>query len=122
MISIEEMGAMLDEIADGFPQELFKNLNGGIALLPDEMINPKSRSDDLFILGQYHSGGLMGRYISINYGSFARVYGNLEPDAIKEQLIKTLKHEFTHHLESLAGEKGLEIKDAQYIANYLNQG
>ena len=39
---------------------------------------------------------------------------------MKEQLIRVLKHEFTHHIESLAGERELEIKDAKYIQNYLN--
>jgi len=27
--------------------------------------------------------------------------------------------EFTHHVESLAGEKDLEKKDAEYLADYL---
>jgi hypothetical protein len=63
----------------------------------------------------------MGRYITIYYGSFSHVYGHLEKKALKEQLRETLKHEFTHHIESLAGERGLEIKDARYIADYLNR-
>ena len=121
MISIEEMEEMLDEIAAGIPQEIYRELNGGIILLPDAKLNTKSRKNDLYILGEYHKGGNMGRYISIYYGSFLHVYGHFGKEALKEQLKNTLKHEFTHHIESLAGERGLEIKDAQYMADYLNR-
>lgn len=38
-----------------------------------------------------------------------------------EKLTHTLKHEFIHHLESMAGERGLEIKDAEYLADYFRQ-
>jgi hypothetical protein len=36
-------------------------------------------------------------------------------------LAGTLKHEFRHHLESLAGERGLEIEDEQFLADYLRR-
>ena len=121
MISLEEMEAMLDEIAADLPQEIYKELNGGIVLLPEVKLNPVGKMNDLYILGQYHKGGNMGRYISIYYGSFLRVFGYLGKEQIKEQLTHTLKHEFTHHIESLAGERGLEIKDAQFLAGYLNR-
>ena len=120
MIALEEVKKMLDEIADGFPDELYRELNGGIILLPETKLNTVSRNNNLYILGEYHKGGNMGRYITIYYGSFEQVFGYLEKEALKQQLEHTLKHEFTHHLESLAGERGLEIKDAQYIAGYLN--
>lgn len=121
MITLEEMEEMLDEIASGFPQELYQELNGGIILLPDVKLNSISRKNDLYIMGEYHAGGNMGRYIAIYFGSFFQVYGHLGKEEIKNRLIHTLKHEFTHHLESLAGERDLEIKDAQYLANYLHR-
>ena len=121
MISLEEMEEMLDEIAVGFPQELYRELNGGIVLLPEAKLNPVSSKNDLYILGEYHRDGNMGRYITIYYGSFMRIYGHLGKESLKEQLIHTLKHEFTHHVESLAGERGLEIKDARYLADYFNR-
>ena len=120
MISLEEMEVILDEIAVEFPQDFYKELNGGIVLLPEVKLSTKGRKKDLYILGEYHNSGNMGRYITIYYGSFLRVYGHLGEESMKEQLIHTLKHEFTHHLESLAGERNLEIKDAQFMANYLN--
>ncbi|WP_246208630.1 metallopeptidase family protein [Anaerotalea alkaliphila] len=112
---------MLDEIAEGFPGELYKELNGGILLLPEEKLSDVSRKRDLYTMGEYHSGGSMGRYIIIYYGSFMQVYGHLEKKALKKKLEHTLKHEFTHHLESLAGERDLEIEDAVYIENYLRR-
>ena len=121
VISLEEMEIMLDEIATGFPQELYRGLNGGIILLPEAKLNTASNKNNLYILGEYHRGGGMGRYITIYYGSFSSVYGHLGKEAIKDQLQRVLKHEFTHHIESLAGERGLEIKDARDIADYLNR-
>ncbi len=121
MISIEEMEEMLDEIAAGIPQEIYRELNGGILLLPETKLNNLSNKNDLYILGEYHKGGNLGRYIAIYYGSFMHVCGHLGKDSLKEQLEHTLKHEFTHHLESLAGERDLEIKDAKYIADYLSR-
>lgn len=119
MISIEEMEAMLDEVAAGIPKEFYRELNGGILLLPEAKLNPISKRNDLYIMGEYHSGGSMGRYIAIYYGSFYHVYGHLDRDALRGRLMQTLRHEFTHHMESLAGERGLEIKDARYLSDYL---
>ncbi len=121
MISLDEMDVMLDEIATEFPQELYKELNGGILLLPEAKLNPIGRANDLYILGEYHHNGNMGRYICIYYGSFMQIYGHLSPQKLKDRLTHTLKHEFTHHLESLAGEKDLEIEDAKYLMNYLRK-
>lgn len=119
MIPLEDMEALLEEISGEFPEQLFDGLNGGIILLPEAKLNAHSRNNDLFILGEYHSGGNLGRYIAIYYGSFMHVYGHLGYMQLKEQLVHTLKHEFTHHLESLAGEKSLEVKDAMFLADYL---
>jgi len=129
-ITFEEAGEMLDDIAEEIPEDFYRELNGGIFLSPDVKIHPESRGgginkkspEDLYILGEYHNdrkgmGGL-GRYIAIYYGSFIKLYGNLSPDRQKEQLRRVLIHEFTHHLESLAGEKGLAVKDAQQMELY----
>ncbi len=121
MIPIDEVEIILDEIAAGLPREFYKELNGGIILLPEEKMNPASRKRDLYVLGEYHRGGSMGRYIAIYYGSFERVHGHLDRDALKQQLALTLKHEFTHHLESLAGERGLEKEDEKFLQDYLGR-
>ncbi|MBN2851318.1 MAG: metallopeptidase family protein [Clostridia bacterium] len=121
MVSLEEVEIMLNEMAALFPQEIYKELNGGIVLLPDVKLNNLAKKNDLYIMGEYHGGGNMGRYIIIYYGSFMKVYGYMEKEQLRERLLHTLKHEFTHHLESLAGEKDLEIKDANYIRDYLKR-
>lgn len=121
MISIEEMECILDEIASELPQEFYKELNGGIILLPEVKRNPEAGTNDLYIMGEYHSGGGLGRYIAIYYGSFERVYGHLGREALKKQLAHTLKHEFTHHLESLAGEDDLEKEDEAFLRDYRNR-
>ena len=120
MISIEEMEEMLDEIAVEIPQDFYKDLNGGIILLPETRLHAESKENDLYILGEYHRDGNLGRFIAIYYGSFSHVYGYLSKDQLKEKLISTIKHEFRHHLESLAGERELEIKDELDIAEYKN--
>ena len=123
MITFEETGSMLDMIAEEIPQDFYRDLNGGIVLLHETKRHREGDwAGNLFILGEYHNdrvgmGGL-GRYIAIYYGSFARLYGHCSPEEQKEQLRRVLIHEFTHHIESLAGERGLEIKDKAELERY----
>ena len=118
MITIEEMEEMLDEVAAELPARFYEELNGGILLLPETRLSPEALDDDLYTLGEYHYSYSMGRYITIYYGSFDALYGHLAPQEIKDRLRSTLRHEFTHHLESLAGEKDLEIEDERQLARY----
>jgi hypothetical protein len=62
---------------------------------------------------------MMGRFIKIYYGSFAKMFSRCSRDEFENQLRETLLHEFTHHLESLAGERGLEIWDQEQLRKYL---
>ena len=118
-MTFEEVGAMLDDIADELPEDFYKELNGGVNLLPDVRMHPESKGDDLYIMGEYHLEGRgLGRYINIYYGSFAAVYSYLPPARQKEELRRILVHEFTHHLESLAGERDLEVKDEVRLNKY----
>ena len=120
MITIDELGIMLDDISKDIPDDLFRELNGGVILLPDTKIHPESDSiNELYILGEYHSQPLgLGRYIAIYYGSFIKVHGYKKSENQKEELRKIVYHEFLHHLESLAGERSLEIKDSQDLLKY----
>ncbi|HPE16451.1 MAG TPA: metallopeptidase family protein [Oscillospiraceae bacterium] len=115
MLSFEAVGELLDELAERFPPEFFRDLNGGVSLLPDRVRNP--REPGLFVLGEYRTGE-MGRYIYLYYGSFAAAFGSAPDEVLREELQRTLAHELTHHVESLAGERGLEIKDAQFLEEY----
>lgn len=121
MISIDEVEAMLERAAAKIPQELYKDLNGGIILLPDTKIHQQAVANDLYILGEYHRSRAMGRYIAIYYGSFKRASGHLSKQQLKKKLENTLKHEFTHHIESLAGDRDLEIEDEKNINRYLRR-
>lgn len=120
MVSFEEVRNMLDDIAAALPDELYKGLNGGVILNEGVKLHPESRpAAPLYIMGEYRNepGGL-GRYIVVYYGSFVNVHGYQNTGRQKEALSKTLRHEFLHHLESLGGERSLEIEDAIKIAKY----
>lgn len=118
MISIDEMEMLLEELAEELPHEFYNELNGGILLLPETKLSAKARNNDLFTMGEYHYSAGMGRYIVIYYGSFKRLYNHLPLQKLKERLRETLYHEFTHHMESLAGERGLEKKDEEFMMKY----
>lgn len=119
-MTIEQMNEILNDLADEIPLELFNDLNGGVALSPETVHSPYAMNNDLYILGRYHRGGFQGRYIMIYYGSVMNVYGMHSDERIKDELRKILRHEFRHHVESLAGEKDLEIEDAEFIGEYLS--
>lgn len=116
--SIDQVNDILNEIAGKLPKDFFKNLNEGIVLLAKYKLHPQSRdTDKLYIMGEY-TRSVTGRNIKIYYGSFKRVYKYASRETIYEKLEETLLHEFTHHLESLAGERGLEIKDKDSLDRY----
>ncbi len=115
MLSFEEVGNLLDEMAETFPEEFYRELNGGISLLHRAKRN--RAGPDLYIMGEYCCDA-MGRYINLYYGSFRAVYGNEPDERLKKELYATLSHEFTHHIETLAGERGLVDKDERFMEEY----
>ena len=117
MITLEEFDLMLSEIADEIPAQFLGGLSGGIILREESKLHPEG-AGDLYIMGEYHNRRDMGRCICIYYGSFMRTHGWLPPEALRGRLRATLLHELTHHLESLAGERGLEVKDRLQIEEY----
>jgi len=118
-MTIDEMQDILDRLAEELPPVFYEELNGGILLLPEAHRSGFARADDLWTLGEYRYNHTMGRYIVIFYGSFIRLFGHLDEAYMTTELRKTLRHEFRHHMESLAGEDGLEREDAAYITKYL---
>jgi hypothetical protein len=122
MMTIDEMQEVLDELAEELPEIFYKDLNGGIVLLPQAKESEYSRKKDLYTLGEYHHGGAMGNYIKIYFGSFERLFGHLSDEDMKKELRHTLRHEFRHHIETLAGEDGLADEDALFIRDYLEGG
>jgi len=111
---------MLDDIAAELPEGVFRNLNGGVSLLPDTKRSSADPAGGLYTLGEYRRDQ-MGRYIVIYYGSICAVHGGDTPDEMRDNLRRILTHELTHHIESLAGERDLEIEDKIELEKYLRR-
>lgn len=118
MVNFDQFCKIAEEINEQLPQSFFKELNGGVQADPHRKVHPKSVGDELVILGEYHRDYYFGRYIVLYYGSFLQLYGNAPEEVWKYQLDHTIRHEFRHHLESLAGERDLEVEDAVRLAQY----
>lgn len=107
MLTIEEVGDIVSNLMDELPQAVFKELSGGVRLVPEE----KRDGANLFIMGEYQKD-LIGKHIVLYYGSFAKVCKYSSKEQWTKELRRTLRHEFMHHLEGLAGERELEVWDA----------
>ncbi len=111
---IETARRILDEECEKLPGEVFRELNGGVNLQPDVRRSP----DGLYTMGLYHND-VMGRWIEIFYGSMRAVQPDCDEDALRAMLSETLRHELTHHLENMAGDRSLERWDEQHRAELL---
>ena len=116
ILTFDETGAILDELADSLPPDFYRALNGGVSLLPEALPDPAFPGEALYILGEY-CHDQMGRYTNLYYGSFAALAraADWQREDWEEELYTTLLHEFTDHLEGLAGENGLDRKDAALL-------
>lgn len=119
MYTIDETEAMLNEIAEEMPQEFYKELSGGIVLREEVKLDSKSKAKDLYILGEYHSDSRLGNFIAIYYGSIIETFSKSSVEDYKEELRSVLKHEFRHHLETMAGLMDLEVEDEMEMQEYL---
>lgn len=113
MLSFEEAGYVLDELIEELPEEIFKNLNGGVNLIEEA----KKSEDGRYTMGTYFRGTL-GRYVELYYGSFVELYGSMDDELFRTRLKKTLHHELTHHIESMAGDRSLERWDERQSELY----
>jgi hypothetical protein len=118
MVSLDEAREMLDGLVAELPEEIFARLNGGVLLMPEVRMSPEAIENDLYTLGEYENSYAMGRTVRIYYGSIVRAHGDMPPERLRETLREVLHHELTHHLESMAGEHGLEDDDALHLAWY----
>lgn len=118
MVSFEEFEQIVYNIVDTLPQDFFRELDGGVIVREQRKVHPESIGEELKILGEYHRNRYLGRYVVIYYGSFMAAFGYLEREDLKKRVRKTVLHEFRHHLESLAGERDLEIEDAKALEAY----
>ena len=112
VLTFDEVGERLDAMAEEFPPVFYRELNGGISLLPESVEDPEFPPGEIYIMGEY-CDDQMGRYIQLYYGSFAALAEKEDwtVEAWDDELYTTLAHEFTHHIEGLAQEFGLDRKD-----------
>ena len=119
VLTLEQAGDLLDEMAEGFPAVLFEELNGGINLLEDAVPDPEFPEGEMYILGEY-CDDCLGLYINLYYGSFATLAQREDWDEQiwKEELRTTLSHELTHHMENRSGLHALDNRDAEELARW----
>ena len=122
ILTIDRVNDLLDDMADSFPAALFDGLNGGINLLEEAKPDPEFPEGEMYILGEY-CDDLLGQYINLYYGSFAALAERevWDEQTWEDELYTTLSHEFTHHMEGLAGERGLEIRDELEMEQYRQE-
>ena len=118
ILSIDEVYDILDEVYAEFPEPLFDGLNGGVLLMEDTVPDPEA-GEDVYIMGEYCHDE-MGRYINIYYGSFAALLFDEPREVWEDELRLTLRHELTHHVEGLAGDRSLEYKDTAQLEEFQN--
>ena len=116
ILTIDPCYDILDRLVEEYPEELFRDLNGGILLLEEELADPEA-GEDVYIMGEY-CWDEMGRYINLYYGSFAALAEREEwDDAVwEDELAITLSHELTHHMENRGGLHALDDRDAEELA------
>ena len=119
VLTFDQVGETLDEIAEGFPQALFDELNGGVNLLEEAVPDPDFPAGEMYILGEYCQD-LLGNYINLYYGSFAALaeQENWGEAAWEDELYTTFSHELTHHMESRGGLHALDDRDAEELAQW----
>ena len=120
-VSFERFEEITAELTDRLPEELFRELSGGVMAREQTKLHPAGLNGDLYILGEDHVHPHLGRFVVLYYGSFMACLGWMEEENLRERMWKVLRHEFLHHLESLAGEKDLAVEDAKKIAVYRRE-
>ncbi|MDY5611682.1 metallopeptidase family protein [Dysosmobacter sp.] len=122
VLTFDQVGETLDEMAERFPQALFDGLNGGVSLLEDTVPDPEFPEGEMYILGEY-CDDLLGRYINLYYGSFAALAEREDWDeqVWQEELRITLSHELTHHMEARGGLHSLDDRDAEELAAWREE-
>lgn len=116
ILHIDQVGEILDEMAEKIPEVLFEELNGGVNLLEEAVPDREFPEGELYILGEFCED-LLGRYINLYYGSFAAiaVQEDWTEEIWREELWTTLTHELTHHMESRSGLHALDDRDAEEL-------
>lgn len=118
LLTYEQMGDLLEEIAAQFPDAFFEGLDGGIQLEEQALPDPDFPPGEMYVMGEYCCD-LLGRYIVLYYGSFAELLKDEEEAVWREEIFLTVAHEFTHHMEDAAMLHTLDDRDAEFLRNAL---
>ncbi|MBO4368106.1 MAG: hypothetical protein J5859_05280 [Clostridia bacterium] len=123
MIDIEEYKMIISDLLDELPKEFFRELTGGVIVSEASVIPDYARQDDLFVMGKYQVSAGM-RQIILYKGSFDKAYPHADKTQAYEILRGTLRHEFRHHMESLAGisnSSSLKAEDEREKQEYIER-
>lgn len=115
-MNIDRFTQILEEQSALLPVPVFAGLNLGIGVSEEVRYHAAtSPQTPRYTLGEYRASNQMGRGILLFYGSFMAVFPHLDENEMRQEIDRVLKHELTHHLESQAGARDLEIADAQRL-------
>ena len=115
-MDIDRFTEILGEKTSLLPPRIFEGLNLGIGVSEEAKLHELSRPDfPRYILGEYRVSRTLGRGIMLYYGSFRMVFPYASEEVLEREIDHVLKHELTHHLESQAGSRELEIADARRL-------
>ena len=122
ILTFDQAGDLLDQLAEGFPEALFEELNGGVNLLEDAVPDLEFPEGDMYVMGEF-CDNLLGRYINLYYGSFAALAEKEDwtEEDWRAELRQTLSHELTHHMEGRGGLHALDDKDAEEMDTWRKQ-
>ena len=122
-LTFDQVGELLDEMAEQFPPVFFEELNGGILLEEEAKEDPLFPPGEMYFMGEYIQDGYLGRSINLYYGSFlaSARNENWDEETWKQELYTTLAHELTPHIEGLANAHGLDDKDEEDLLRYLQE-
>lgn len=111
VLSIDEVGEILERLMAELPEGIWEGLNGGVCLREEERRPDGPDGAHMVLLGEYFASSTLGYYINIYYGSFVTHFARSPREAWERQLRETLHHELTHHLERRCGCRDLELED-----------
>ncbi len=119
MLTFDEVAGLLDNIIDGMPEILFRNLTG-VYLVPELKYSDKIPDGEHIILGEYIKSQI-GNQVHVYYGSVMEKWLDADVITVKAGLEHIVRHELRHHWEGMAGCDDLERLDAEYIRQKLQK-
>lgn len=120
VLNYEQMGDMLEEVAQQFPDAFFQELDGGIQLEPEAKPDPNFPEGTMYVVGEY-CHNMLGRYILLYYGSFAALLAGEDEEGWRDAIFATVAHEFTHHMEETAMLHNLDDKDEEFVRQAMER-